>query len=134
MRILVGLGSGDSAGAALRYAASLALRDRGRLTVLSAVTPPPLTTWWAQQLPENPWQATEDRCAEELAAAARSLPRGVPVTTLLRRGDAAQALIAELRAGAYDTVVVGNGWRRAARLLRHTHVPVVVVPAGSRRR
>lgn len=130
MRILVGLGPGANAAAALAFAAALALRNRGRLTVLSAVTPPPRVTWCAQSLPENPWRIAESVSAERLRAAARDLPPELPVTTLVRRGHPADALITELRDGGYDTVVVGAGRGKARRLLRGAPVPVVVVPAG----
>ena len=130
MRILVGLGPGAAAAAALAYAAALALGNRGRLTVLSAVTPPALATCWAPQLPEDPWRTAEGVCEQRLRAAARALPPELPVTTLLRRGNPADALIAELHGGGYDTLVVGSGRRCIRRVLRSSTVPVVVVPAG----
>lgn len=130
MRILVGLGPGAGAKAALTYAASLSVRDRAQLSVLSAVTPPPVTIWWAQQLPENPWQVAQDACAARLRAAAQALPSELSVTTLLRRGNPSDTLVAELRRGGYDAVVVGASRRPARRLLRRAPVPVVVVPAA----
>jgi nucleotide-binding universal stress UspA family protein len=134
--ILVGVGPRPDS-RTLAVAAALARRENARLTVLAAVIKPSALIWASPlPLPYDPVPAAEEECERRLRAAVAGLPAELPVTALLRRRPAAAALLAELRAGAYDLVVVGGGrgpgiGRRVARTLRRRgRVPVLVVDSG----
>ncbi len=131
MRILVGFEPNAGGSAALAHAAALALRERAQLTVLSAVAPPPFATFWAQApLPEDPWRIADDVSSARVVAAARRLPAELTVRTLIRRGNHVTSLLAEHRREAYDMLVVGARRGLQRRLLRHSAIPVLVVPSG----
>ena len=74
-------------------------------------------------------------CEGRLRSARQSIPRDVLVTTLLRTGEPALALIGEVMHGHHDLVVIGArapaAWWRRARvrraLVRRSPVPVLVV-------
>jgi nucleotide-binding universal stress UspA family protein len=132
--ILVAVGPGGST-RALEAAAALALREHAQLTVLAAVArPSAFTSASPVALPYDASHAAAVECTERLHGALASLPADVSVTGLRRPGPVRAALLAELRDGAYDLVVVGAGRRsRVARtLLRRAATPVLVVDARPR--
>jgi nucleotide-binding universal stress UspA family protein len=120
--ILVAVGPLAERSAALERATALALRDGARLTVVSAAGSPPLFIWLVPGLPENPLHALEHACEQRLCSLVRSMPPGLPVTTVVRHGKQVPALLDELRHGCYDLVVVGSDqhrrWRWRSRLSR----------------
>ena len=123
--ILVGIGPGGSP-RALEAAAALAVRENARLTVLAAVARPPSFLYAAPiALPFDAQRAAHEECTERLHAAVAQLPADVSVTALRRSGSPRAALLAELRDGAYDLVVVGAG--RVARALRRRSATRVLV-------
>jgi nucleotide-binding universal stress UspA family protein len=131
--ILVAIGPGGST-RALQAAAALARRERAQLTVLAAVTrPSPLIAASPVALPFDAVHAAATECTARLRAALEALPADVSVTGLRRPGPVRAALLAELRTGAYDLVVVGAGRRsRVARALRRdAATPVLVVDAAT---
>jgi len=141
--VLVGLSGSPSEPTVLEEAVTVALRDRARLTLLASVPSPPASIWLAPALPEDPRRALERDCELRLLEAARALPATVSVVTILQRGSAARAMLAELRTGRHDLVVVGSPRRRrmpriapgtARTLLRDSPVPVLVVSASARAR
>jgi nucleotide-binding universal stress UspA family protein len=133
--ILVAVGPLAERSAALEYAASLALRDGARLTVVSAVGSPSVFVWFVPGLPENPLHALQHACEQRLRSLARSMPPGLPITTRMRHGNAVPALLDELRHGCYDLVVIGSDqharWRWRSRLsrtlLRRSQTSLLVV-------
>jgi nucleotide-binding universal stress UspA family protein len=135
--ILVGLGPRRDS-RTLAVAAALAQRENARLTVLAAAIRPSLLSWASPlPLPYDPLVAAEDECDKRLRTAVAALPAELSVTALLRHRPAPAALLAELRSGAHDLVVVGGRrqrrigmpWSTARRLLRRARVPVLVVDA-----
>ena len=129
--ILVRVGPGGST-RALEAAAALALREHAQLTVLAAVArPSAFISASPVALPYDASHAAAAECVARLHGALASLPADVSVTGLRRPGPVRAALLAELRDGAHDLVVVGAGRRsRVARaLLRHAAAPVLVVDA-----
>jgi nucleotide-binding universal stress UspA family protein len=130
--ILVGIGPGGSP-RALEAAAALALREHARLTVLAAVARPiPFISAAPIALPYDAVHAADAECTDRLHDAIASLPADLSVTGLRRSRRVRAALLAELREGGHDLVVIGAGRRsRVARtLLRHAGTPVLVVDAG----
>jgi nucleotide-binding universal stress UspA family protein len=138
--ILVAVGPLAERSAALETAASLALRDGARLTVVSAVGSPPMFIWLVPGLPENPLHALQHDCEQRLRSLARSMPPGLSITTRMRHGNPVPALLDELRHGSYDLVVVGSDqhrrWRWRSRLsrtlLRRSEASVLVAAPGLR--
>ena len=123
--ILVGIGPGGSP-RALEAAAALAVRENARLTVLAAVARPSSFLYAAPiALPFDAQHAAHEECTERLHAAVGQLPADVSVTALRRSGPPRAALLAELRDGAYDLVIVGSG-RVARTLQRRSATPVLV--------
>ncbi|MDX6683542.1 MAG: hypothetical protein QOG94_3581 [Solirubrobacteraceae bacterium] len=138
--ILVAVGPLAERSAALERAAALALRDGACLTVVCAAGSPPPFIWLVPGLPEHPLHVLQHACEQRLRALARSLPPGLPVTTIVRHGKPLAALIAELRDGHYDLVVIAGDqhrrWRWRSRcsgaLVRRSQVPVLVAdPDGA---
>ena len=131
--ILVGIGPGAAGSAALDEAVALAAREGARLTLLAAVGSPPAPTWWAPTLPENPFEVLLQACEARLRRARQAVPADVLVTTLVRSGEPAPALIGELQRGHHDLVVIGARahaawWRGRVRraVVRRSPVPVLV--------
>jgi nucleotide-binding universal stress UspA family protein len=132
--ILVAVGPLAERSAALERATALALRDDARLTVVSAAGSPPLFIWLVPGLPENPLHALQHACEQRLCSLVRTMPPGLPVTTVVRHGQQVPALLDELRHGSYDLVVVGSDQRRRWRwrsrlsqaLVRSSPVSVLV--------
>jgi nucleotide-binding universal stress UspA family protein len=131
--ILVGVGPGAAGSAALDHAVALAASDGVRLTLLAAVGSPPAPTWWVPALPENPFDMLLHACEARLRRARQAVPGDVLVTTLLRHGEPAPALIGEVERGHHDLVVIGARahaawWRGRVRraVVRHSPVPVLV--------
>ncbi len=123
--ILVGVGP-NTGSQTLIAATALARREHARLTVLAAVVEPTVLFWASPiTLPYDPRAAAAEECESRLRAAIAGIPPDLPVTALLRRQRASRALLAELRTGGHDLVVVGPG--RVARALRRRGAPVLVV-------
>ncbi len=120
--ILVAVGPRAGRSAAVEYAIELALRDRARLTVVSAMGSPPMFIWLVPGLPENPLHALQRECDQRLQTLARSMPPALSVITRLHHGNPVPALLEELRHGSYDLVVIGTDqhrrWRWRSRLSR----------------
>ena len=109
--ILVALDSSEIAARALAEAAELALALNARLTIVSV----------APDLPSAAYRAGIDIKALEaevqaevdalLRQAVDSLPEGLPVTTVLRRGNPGAEIVGQIERGDHDLVVMGSRGR-----------------------
>ncbi len=117
--ILVCVDGSAHAERALSEAIDLAAAERSRLTILTAIPRPP---YWAC----NPVTvAAVEPLAADLAAEAKAtlkaavdrVPDSIPVTKILTREPIREALMARIRSGEHDLVVMGSrGRARAERL------------------
>ena len=105
--ILVAVDGSPDADAALAHAAALALDQRARLTLVTAVPQVPATALLASGA-APPRSEVVRHYAELLRLAAATLPEDISVTTLLVEGPPARALIERARSGAFDLIVMGS--------------------------
>jgi nucleotide-binding universal stress UspA family protein len=141
--ILVAVDGSQAASEALEEAIELARDTGARLTLISVAVP------FRWRLP-GPYMApfpTEDelaRGAQKVADSAAALvPDDVPVSTVVRSGPAATAILDRVERGEHDLVVMGSrGLGLAGSLLlgsvsravlAHSAVPVLIHPAGAGR-
>ena len=137
--ILVCVDGSAHAERALSEAIDLAVAERSRLTILTAIPRPP---YWAC----NPVTAAGiEPLANDLAAEAKAalkaavdrVPASVPVTKILTHEPIREALMARLRTGQHDLVVMGSRGRGALTAsllgsvshyaLNHSQVPVLII-------
>lgn len=137
--ILVSVDGSPHAERALAEAIDIATESRARLTLLTAIaTPPP----WAY----SPVSAgvLQSLCAElaresedTLRAAVDSVPKSIPVTSILSGKPIRKALMCELATDKHDLLVIGSRGRKAIRAslfgsvshfaLNHSPIPVLVI-------
>ena len=142
--ILVAVDGSEAANDALGRAIAIARRDRARLTLISVAVPP---RWRPAGPYVVPYPAEEDlvRQAEEVVRRAEALvPDDVSVTTVVRRGPAAAAILERIVQAEHDLVVMGSrGLGLAGSLLlgsvsravlADSPVPVLIEPARAGRR
>jgi nucleotide-binding universal stress UspA family protein len=116
--ILVAVDGSPSAGAALEEAVDLARRYGARLTLISVAAP---FRWrfaspYHVPLPDEDGLELQARAVLERAEAL--VPDDVPVSTVVRRGAPAKAILERVEAGEHDLVVMGSRGRgRAGSLL-----------------
>lgn len=145
--VLVGYDGSANADLALAQAIAIAQATNARLTVLSAVPDVAATVYAAWLGGGNPADLEREMTAEverALEAAVERVPDDLPVTKVLGHGDAGAALVDQVEQRGCDLVVVGTRGRGAVRslllgsvtehLVRHSPVPVVVVPPPQRLR
>ena len=137
--ILVCVDGSAHAERALSEAIDLAAAERSRLTILTAIPRPP---YWAC----NPVTAAAvEPLAADLAAEAKAtlkaavdrVPASIPVTKILTREPIREALMARIRSGEHDLVVMGSRGRGALTAsilgsvshyaLNHSEVPVLII-------
>ena len=109
--ILVALDASEIAAQALAEAAELALALNSRLTIISV----------APDLPSAAYRAGIDVKALEaevlaeaealMREAVDSLPEGLPVTTVVRRGNPGAEIVGQIERGDHDLVVMGSRGR-----------------------
>jgi nucleotide-binding universal stress UspA family protein len=145
--VLIGYDGSENAELALRHAIFLAQRTNARLTVMSVVPDATATThasWMAGLNPAQLEQEMTEQVEHTLQHAVDQVPDDLPVTKVLGHGHAGPALAERVEQQGCDLVVVGTRGRGAMRsllmgsvaeyLMRHSTVPVVVVPPPSRLR
>jgi nucleotide-binding universal stress UspA family protein len=139
--ILVSVDGSVHAERALSEAIDIALADRARLTILTAIPKSP--TWMCASLavpaPPPLDRELERESQQILRAAERRVPDSVPVTTILTRRPIREAIQARIAAGNHDLLVIGSRGRGALaasllgsvshHALHHSPIPVLVVHA-----
>jgi nucleotide-binding universal stress UspA family protein len=137
-RILVAIDGSRHADLALAMAIALAERDRARLTILTVIPNVSETAAMAYGAGVDPiaLQGDADRGAERtMRAAVDAVPDDQPVESVQRRGHAGAEIVAQVKAGDHDAVIVGaRGLGRigsmfgsvSQHVLRHAGVAVFV--------
>jgi nucleotide-binding universal stress UspA family protein len=109
-RVVVAVDGSRHSDLALEMAIALAERDRARLTILTVVPNVADRAALAYGAPVDPvaLQGDADRAAARtLRAAIDAVPAGQPVESVQRRGHAGPAIVAQVKAGDHDAVVLG---------------------------
>lgn len=134
--ILVAIDGSPDAEAALRHAAELARDQNARLTLLSVAPAPISTAGVGGAAPPDPLDLHSQMLREALA----SVPADAGVTTLLERGDPADAILATAERDGHDLIVLGShGHNRLHRallgsvsekVLKTSGIPVLLMRDG----
>jgi nucleotide-binding universal stress UspA family protein len=107
--ILVAVDGSEPAMEALHEAIDLARGEGARLTLISVAAPP---RWLGSGGPYFAPVALEyelERRAQTIVDRAEALvPEDVPVSTVVRRGPAAKAILKRVESGQHDLVVMGS--------------------------
>lgn len=137
--ILVAADGTEHANRALASAIALALAERARLTILTAVAqvPYPASVGTAGESVAALRRGLVDQAALTLDRASRRVPENVSVTKILTTDPIRPALTRTVAEGCYDLLVVGSRGRGAVRAAlfgsvsrfaeRRIPVPVLVV-------
>jgi nucleotide-binding universal stress UspA family protein len=140
--ILVAIDGSPHAEQASMDAIDLAVSENARLTLFTAIVPPPAVAYFAPGAPVDELaRGAETAAAEVLLRALASVPADVSVTTVLSTSPVARALLRQIDAGHHDLVVMGSRGRGAVRsallgsvshhVLHHSPVPVLIVHTES---
>ncbi|MFN8204285.1 MAG: universal stress protein [Solirubrobacteraceae bacterium] len=145
--VLVGYDGSDNAELALQEAIFIAQTANARLTIVSVVPDVAATinaVWLAGGDPAQIAEEMRTEVAQTLDEALGRVPDDLPVTKVLGQGHAGPVLVEQVDKLRCDLVVVGTRGRGAMRalllgsvteyLVRHSPVPVVVVPPPERLR
>lgn len=145
--VLIGYDGSDNARLALMQAIAIAQRAHARLTVMSVVPDVAATVYAAWLAGGDPIALEREMTIEverTLEQAIVEVPGDLPVTRVLGHGHAGPALVERIDEQRCDLVVVGTRGRGAIGslllgsvteyLVRHSPVPVVVVPPPQRLR
>src|SRR5690348_2585638 len=139
--ILVSVDSSAHAQRALGEAIDIARAGNARLTLLTAVNPPP--AWAASSIAAGAAAVSaldlEREAIDVMRQAVERVPDEVPVTTLISRKPIRSALMKAVTCGEYDLLVMGSRGRRALAAsllgsvshyaLNHSPIPVLIVHA-----
>ncbi len=116
--VLVALDGSRASTAALQQAIDLARDEGARLTLISVAAPLRWRPAGPYYVPLPSPDELERQAQEILDHAEARVPEGVAVSTVLRRGDAADAIVERIEQGEHDLVVMGSrGHGRAVSLL-----------------
>jgi nucleotide-binding universal stress UspA family protein len=140
--ILVPLDGSPHAAAALERAVALAQENCAWLTLLHVIEPPQLPPIGAAYVVGLVTPETEEQAEALLDSAAATVPEGIPVARVVRRGRAAEEILRRVEAAQHDIVVMGSRGRGPLRSLvlgsvsravhQHSPVPVVTVHVDQR--
>jgi nucleotide-binding universal stress UspA family protein len=141
-RLLVAFDGSAHAESALDEAIDLARATKARITLMMVI-PDHSAGWalggayWAPVSLESLGADADVSHQRLLAAAAGGIPTDVPVTTLIRRGPAASAILEEAGTGGHDLIVMGSRGRGELRslllgsvshqVLQASPIPVLIV-------
>lgn len=138
--VLVAIDGSADAEQARVQAVDLAKAEHARLTLFTAVQPPPATVYASPSSAGLAAQLIEDARAEAeaiLRAAAERTPEDVSASTVLSPESPRAAVIAQIEVGQHDLVVMGSrGLGELGSMLlgsvshyvlHHSPVPVMVV-------
>jgi nucleotide-binding universal stress UspA family protein len=139
--ILVCVDGSAHAERALSEAIDLAAAERSRLTILTAIPRPPC--WACTPVTAAGIEPLAKDLAKEATAALKAavdrVPDSIPVTKILTREPIREALMARIKSGDHDLVVMGSRGRGALTAsllgsvshyaLNHSQVPVLIVHA-----
>lgn len=142
--VLVAVDGSSHAEQALTHAIDLAQSERARLTLMTAVTELPATTYMtAGGVTGELVQEARAEAEAILRRARERVPEDLPVTTLLTEQPIRFALIRQIEKGHHDLVVMGSRGRGTVRatllgsvshyVLHHSLVPVLIVHADESR-
>ncbi len=117
--ILVAVDGSRAAAAALTQAVDLARAEGARLTLISVASAPRWPIAPAPFYVPRPGEEELERQARQVLEQAEArVPDGVPVSTVVRRGGIAEAILDRVEKGEHDLVVMGSrGLGRAGSLL-----------------
>jgi lipoyl-dependent peroxiredoxin len=139
--VLVAVDGSDAAAKALEEAIDLARAEGARLTLISVAAPPRWVFAGGPIVVPLPVDEVLERDAQAVVERAKALvPEDIPVSTVVRRGPAAEAILKRVETGEHDLVVMGSrGLGPAGALilgsvsrsvLSHSPVPVLIARAG----
>jgi nucleotide-binding universal stress UspA family protein len=141
--ILVAVDGSPSAAKALEQAIDLARGEGARLTLITVAARP---RWIGgpYAMPYPPDEQLEQEAERIVERAEALVPEDIPVSTVVRRGPAAEAILKRVRDGEHDLVVMGSRGRGSARslllgsvsraVLDHSPVPVLIVRGHASKR
>ncbi len=116
-------------------AVSLAAEQAARLTLVKTTDPGRLMRWFAPSALQSMCVSAQELdfrtiASHTLARAAEFVPGSIPVTTVLLGEDTTGCLLAMLRNGPYDALVITEALlnRRLRRELRRLGIRTVAVP------
>jgi nucleotide-binding universal stress UspA family protein len=138
--ILVAVDGSDPAAVALQEAIDLAQSEGARLTLISVATSPRWLGNGGPYFTPVPREDELERRAQWIVDDAEALvPDDVPVSTVVRSGSAAKAILERVESGQHDLVVMGSRGLGAAgslllgsvsrAVLAHSPVPVLIARA-----
>jgi len=142
--ILVAVDGSQHADHALADAIDLADREHARITLFTAVVPPPAAAFFGAtgDAVADIYQQVEARAEAILRRARDRVPDHLSVSTILSTEPVEPALIRQIKNGHHDLVVMGSRGRGAVRsallgsvshyVLHHSPVPVLIVHAQAR--
>ena len=144
--IIVSVDGSEHSDRALDEAIDIACADQARLTILTAVTQPPV--WAASAMAAGAYAVSaadlEKEAVDLMRRAVKRVPDDVPVTTIICRKPIRQALMQRLQTGDYDLLVMGSRGRGALSAsvlgsvshyaLNHSPIPVLIVHADGENR
>lgn len=137
--ILVCVDGSRHAKRALAEAIEIAVADKARLTILTAVPKSPLWMCASLSVPPPPPldRELEKESTEILRTAVERVPQSVPVTTILTHKGIRDALQEQIASGHHDLLVIGSRGRGALasalfgsvshHALNHCPIPVMIV-------
>ncbi len=144
--ILVSVDGSAHSDRALDEAIDIARADQARITILTAITQPPV--WAASAMAAGACAVTgaelEKEAVEVMRRAVSRVPNDIPVTTIISRKPIRAALMSRLSDSSHDLLVMGSRGRGALSAsllgsvshyaLNHSPVPVLIVHEDSDRK